>query len=88
MRWAGAEIVESVPLLTPARDVVGGHHERYDGAGYPGGLTAERPYRRVRPLGGALEMLRAEAGKRFGPRIVEAALEIPPTRWAEILGKE
>lgn len=38
---AGTEILESVPLLTPALDVVGGHHERYDGAGYPGGLSAE-----------------------------------------------
>jgi HD-GYP domain-containing protein (c-di-GMP phosphodiesterase class II) len=27
--------------LTPALDVVGGHHERWDGAGYPQGLKAE-----------------------------------------------
>jgi HD-GYP domain-containing protein (c-di-GMP phosphodiesterase class II) len=38
---AGVEILEVVPLLTPALDVVGGHHERYDGAGYPQGLKAE-----------------------------------------------
>ena len=37
----GVEILETVPLLTPALDVVGGHHERYDGSGYPGGLKAE-----------------------------------------------
>lgn len=37
----GAEILEVVPLLTPALDVVGGHHERYDGKGYPQGLRAE-----------------------------------------------
>ena len=37
----GVEILETVPLLTPALDVVGGHHERYDGAGYPNGLRAE-----------------------------------------------
>jgi HD-GYP domain-containing protein (c-di-GMP phosphodiesterase class II) len=35
------EILERVPLLTPALDVVGGHHERYDGGGYPNGLQAE-----------------------------------------------
>jgi HD-GYP domain-containing protein (c-di-GMP phosphodiesterase class II) len=29
-----------VPLLTPALDVVGGHHERHDGGGYPQGLKA------------------------------------------------
>jgi putative nucleotidyltransferase with HDIG domain len=37
----GVEILERVPLLTPALDVVGGHHERYDGGGYPNGLQAE-----------------------------------------------
>jgi HAMP domain-containing protein len=38
---AGAEILESVPLLTPALDVVGAHHERWDGSGYPQGLREE-----------------------------------------------
>ena len=38
---AGVEILEVVPLLTPALDVVGAHHERYDGGGYPQGLKAE-----------------------------------------------
>ena len=37
----GVEILETVPLLTPALDVVGAHHERFDGAGYPNGLRAE-----------------------------------------------
>ena len=37
----GTEILEVVPLLTPALDVVGAHHERYDGKGYPQGLRAE-----------------------------------------------
>lgn len=37
----GVEILEVVPLLTPAVDVVGGHHERYDGKGYPQGLRGE-----------------------------------------------
>jgi HAMP domain-containing protein len=37
----GVEILETVPLLTPALDVVAGHHERWDGGGYPQGLQGE-----------------------------------------------
>ncbi len=38
---AGVELLEVVPLLTPALDVVTAHHERYDGGGYPRGLKGE-----------------------------------------------
>ena len=102
----GVELLETVPLLTPALDVVGGHHERYDGSGYPHGLTGEtipltarifavadalnamthdRPYRPARPIAEALHVLRANAGKQFDPRVVDAALEIPLDRWADAL---
>jgi len=102
----GVELLEAVPLLTPALDVVGGHHERYDGSGYPHGLTGEtipltarnlrvvdaldamthdRPYRRARPLAEALGILRENAGTQFDPRVVDAALKIPPARWVEVL---
>lgn len=37
----GVEILETVPVFTPALDVVGGHHERFDGGGYPQGLRGE-----------------------------------------------
>ncbi len=102
----GVEILETVPVLTPALDVVGGHHERYDGGGYPQGLRGEdipltarifavvdsldamihdRPHRRARPMSEALEELQRESQKQFDPRVVDAALKIPPERWAELL---
>jgi HAMP domain-containing protein len=103
---AGVEVLEVVPLLTPALDVVGGHHEHYDGSGYPHGLkgpdipvvarifavvdtldamTHDRSYRPGRPLQEALTVLREESGKQFDPRVVEAALAIPESRWTELL---
>lgn len=38
---AGEEILETIPLLTPAIDVVSAHHERWDGGGYPRGLRGD-----------------------------------------------
>ena len=94
------------PLLTPALDVVGAHHERYDGTGYPQGLRGEEipltarifavvdtldimtyggPNWRAQPLSEALKVLATEAGKRFDPRVVEAALSISENQWAELL---
>lgn len=37
----GVELLETVPLLSPALAAVGAHHERYDGKGYPQGLQGE-----------------------------------------------
>jgi HD-GYP domain-containing protein (c-di-GMP phosphodiesterase class II) len=37
----GARILEPLPFLTRARDVVMYHHERWDGSGYPQGLAGE-----------------------------------------------
>ena len=38
----GLEIIGEVKWLELARDVVGHHHERYDGSGYPHGLAGEQ----------------------------------------------
>jgi HD-GYP domain-containing protein (c-di-GMP phosphodiesterase class II) len=37
----GLEITDRASWLSDAQDVVGGHHEKFDGAGYPAGLTGE-----------------------------------------------
>ena len=37
----GLDIVSRSAWLAHARDVVGAHHEKYDGSGYPGGLAGD-----------------------------------------------
>jgi HAMP domain-containing protein len=75
---AGTEILESVPLLTPALDVVGGHHERYDGAGYPNGLSAETiPLTaRIFAVVDALDAMTHERPHRSGRSVPEALDEV------------
>jgi two-component system response regulator RpfG len=70
-----------------------GHHERYDGKGYPSGLegdhvplcarivavadvydalTSARPYKKAWKAADAFDYLRAQRGKHFDPRLVDA----------------
>jgi HD-GYP domain-containing protein (c-di-GMP phosphodiesterase class II) len=42
-------------------------------------MTSDRPYRDGLPLETALDELRANAGRQFDPRIVEAFLEVAPS---------
>lgn len=39
---AGARVLEDMPVLAAALPVVLGHHERWDGSGYPRGLAGEQ----------------------------------------------
>jgi HD-GYP domain-containing protein (c-di-GMP phosphodiesterase class II) len=75
---AGAEILESVPLLTPALDVVGAHHERYDGAGYPNRLAAESiPLTaRIFAVVDALDAMTHDRPHRAGRSVGEALDEV------------
>jgi putative nucleotidyltransferase with HDIG domain len=76
----GVEILETVPLLTPALDVVGAHHERYDGTGYPQGLRGEEiPLTaRIFAVVDALDSLTHD-GLNRGARSLTEALEFLKT---------
>jgi putative nucleotidyltransferase with HDIG domain len=101
----GAEIVAGIEFLGEAGHVVRSHHERWDGHGYPDGLTGEqiplparvfsvadvldalttdRPYRPASTLADAREIIVAEAGKQFDPRVVEAFSSIEDATFERI----
>jgi len=89
---AAVEMLKVIEQLKPALDIPHYHHERWDGNGYPEGLSGEaiplcarifsvvdvydalisvRPYKMGLEEKTALEMIQAESGKYFDPRIVE-----------------
>ncbi len=96
----GAKILSSghSALVRLAEVIALSHHERWDGTGYPLGLSAEaislparivavadvfdaltheRPYKEAWPVAKAVAEIRAQAGRQFDPRVVEAFLSLP-----------
>jgi len=75
---AGVDLLEAVPLLTPALDVVGGHHERHDGKGYPHGLKGEEiPYvARIFAVVDALDAMAHDRPYRPGRPVADALEEV------------
>ncbi len=88
----GAELVERIRFPYSVAPMVRGHHEKWNGAGYPDGLKGEeipigarilaavdtldalasdRQYRRALPLDEAIQVILAESGKSFDPRVVD-----------------
>lgn len=70
----GGHIVETVPFLAELAPIVRGHHERWDGSGYPDGLAGERIplLARVLTVADAFDAMTSERPYRT-PIPVEAA---------------
>jgi HD-GYP domain-containing protein (c-di-GMP phosphodiesterase class II) len=70
----GEEIISEIPFLEPARALVRHHHERWDGAGYPDGLSGEEiPLAaRVFALADALDALTSDRPYRAAVGIAQA----------------
>jgi HD-GYP domain-containing protein (c-di-GMP phosphodiesterase class II) len=72
----GVRMLSEIPFLDRALDIVGHHHERWDGGGYPGGLRGQEIplWARIFSVVDALDAMTAERPYRQA-RSYESALE-------------
>ena len=96
----GYDILKGSPskYLSMGAIIALGHHEKFDGTGYPNGLhgddipivarvvavadvfdalVSERPYKHAWPVQEGIDFLKAQRGKHFDPKCVDAFLGDP-----------
>jgi PAS domain S-box-containing protein len=75
---AGARILDAVPFLDRAVDVVLHHHERWDGRGYPDGLEEEQIplWARIFAVADTVDAITSDRPYRRGRPLEEAVEEI------------
>jgi PAS domain S-box-containing protein len=75
---AGARILDAVPFLDRAVDVVLHHHERWDGRGYPGGLEQDGIplWARIFSVADTVDAITSDRPYRKGRPLEEAVREI------------
>jgi PAS domain S-box-containing protein len=75
---AGARILDAIPFLDRAVDVVLHHHERWDGGGYPAGLEADRIplWARIFSVADTVDAITSDRPYRRGRPLDEAVGEI------------
>jgi HD-GYP domain-containing protein (c-di-GMP phosphodiesterase class II) len=75
---AGRTILDNIPFLAGANEIVHGHHERWDGKGYPRGLSGDEiPLgARIFPLADVFDALTSTRPYREAMPVEEARIEI------------
>jgi HD-GYP domain-containing protein (c-di-GMP phosphodiesterase class II) len=75
---AGKTILDEIPFLTDANEIVHSHHERWDGKGYPRGLTGEEiPLgARIFPLADVFDAMTTTRPYRKALSVAEARNEL------------
>jgi PAS domain S-box-containing protein len=75
---AGARILDAIPFLDRAVDVVLHHHERWDGGGYPAGLEADQIplWARIFSVADTVDAITSDRPYRRGRPLDEAVGEI------------
>jgi putative nucleotidyltransferase with HDIG domain len=74
----GFEILQKVPFLAEAAEIVYAHHEQYDGTGYPRGLKGEEiPLgARIVAVANTLDAITSDLPYRSAPSVAAARKEI------------